>query len=121
MEKIAHYSDQKLLREHPVIMETMVLSNDTAKAVTLERGSVIGITEAGLKTLFAVGMTDAAGVLAGPVTIPAKSGSNPGEVLASVYVHANFVADQLLFADAATDADKTAALASLKTLGCYAS
>ena len=121
MEKIASYSDEKLLREHPVVMQRLTLSNATAQPIHLERGSVIGLDGDGLKGLFATGMTEVAGVLAESASIPAKSGSNPGEAHAAVYVHADFVLDQLKFAASATETDKALALAALQTIGCYAS
>lgn len=121
MEKIASSIDTKLLRQHPVIMENMILSNTTAAPVTLERGAVIGVDADGLKVCFAKAMTTAVGVLAEPVLIPGKSGSTPGEAVAAVYVHAALIADQLKFAANADDTAKAAALTSLKTIGCYAS
>lgn len=121
MERIAGYTDEKLLREHDVIMERIILSNATTSPVSLERGSVIGVNADGLNMLFATGMTSAAGVLAETVTVPAKSSSTAGKAFGAIYVHANFVADQLKFASDVTDDDKQVALTSLKTLGCYAS
>lgn len=121
MEKIAGYTDEKLLREHPVVMQRMLITNTTTSAVMLERGSVIGAGADGIKVFFAVGMTEAHGVLAETVTVPAKAGSANGEAFAAVYVHGDFVSEQLKFAASATNADKAAAKASLKTLGCYAS
>ena len=84
------------------------------------RGSVIGLSAEGLKVLFAKTTTTAVGVLAEPVIIPAKSGTTPGESVAAAYVHAALVADQLKFAADADDAAKAVAVASLKTIGCYA-
>lgn len=120
MEKIGSYIDEKLLCEHPVIMDRVIISNPSDAPISLERGSVIGLDEDSLKVLFAKDMTDAVGVLAEPVTVPEKSGDTPGEAVAAIYVHAALVLDQLKFA-ADADAETTAAaVASLKTIGCYA-
>ncbi|MDL2279080.1 head decoration protein [Desulfovibrio sp. OttesenSCG-928-G11] len=121
MEKIAGYTDEKLLREHPVIMQRMIITNTGTAVLELERGSVLGAGEGGIKVFFATGLTEALGILAEPVTVPAKSGSVNGEAHVAVYVHGDFVADQLKFAASATDADKAVALTSLKLMGCYAS
>ena len=120
MEIIASYSDEKLLREHPPIMDKIILPDTTAAPIVLKRGTVIGLNAEGLNVAFGKDMTTAMAVLAETIGIPAKSGTTPGESVASVYVHAAFMADQLIFAVDATEADIAVAVSSLKTIGCYA-
>lgn len=120
MEKIASYEDRNFLREHPVVMEKMILSNASTSLQKLESGSVIGIADGGAKTFFAHEMTSAIGILAEAVELPAKSETAPGTEIAAVYVHGDFIARFLKFASDVDENDKSAAFASLRNVGCYA-
>lgn len=54
--------------------------------------------------------------MAGYVTVPATGGAS-----VDVYIHANVVADGLLFADGVSAEDEKSALAALRTKGIYSS
>lgn len=120
MEVIASYSETSLLREHPPVVQRLTISNGAAEKAVLRRGSVIAVAD-GKNVLFGSEMTATAGVLAENVTVPAKEGETDGSALAAVYVHAAFIAANLIYADGVDDDDKAAAIAALKDIGCYAS
>lgn len=123
MQEIASYERRVFLKDHPVVMQRIVLSSAGA-AQTLLAGTVIAaktVTATSATTVGAYakpgeGETAALlGVLAEDVAIPAE-----GDAYALVYVHAAVIASELIWDDGVSAADQQAALTELRKVGVFA-
>jgi hypothetical protein len=127
MEQIASYKRPALLKDHPPIIRRIILSS-TGAEYTLLTGSVIGhqpYVAPGVDNSppavpesvgpWTVECDRVVGVLADDVTVPASGG-----VSATVYVHADLNADELLFAEGTTAEQEQQALVAMRGVGLYA-
>ena len=113
MKELATYSGPAFLGDHPPILATMLIEGDGAEK-TIPAGSVLGRDSQGRLGPWSDDFCDAAGVLAGDVTVRAGE-----DAVCEVYIHASVVASELVF-DAALDGEEIRnALAALRLKGIY--
>lgn len=122
MKHIANYQRQGFLKDHPPVMQRVLLTSSGAEC-TLLAGTVIGKTKSGSTTtvapwqVAAEGSTsEALGILAEDVLIPATGGA-----YALMYAHAAVIASELIWADGVSALDQQTALEALRGKGIYAS
>lgn len=111
MQILETYQRPAFLRDHPPVLARMTITG-IAGAV-LPAGSVLGRDASGNLGLWTRDRT-VAGILAADVKVSA-SGTAP----ADVYIHADVVAEELVFADGVTADEERQALAALRTVGIY--
>lgn len=115
MQDLASYTRPAFLGDHPPVLARMIMAS-TGNEATYLAGSVLGRDESGKLGLWTASSSEVAGILAGDVTVPATGGAS-----VDVYIHANVVAEELLFADGVSADDEKAALVSLRLKGIYSS
>lgn len=114
MQHLESYQRPAFLKDHPPVMQTMILAGTGSEATYLA-GTVLGRDSDGKLVPWTTASAGVEGILASDVTVSASGG-----MPADVYVHASVVARELIFADGVSDADKQTALAALRARGIYA-
>ena len=113
MKELATYSRPAFLGDHPPILAAMRIKSDGTEK-TIPAGSVLGRDSAGNLGPWSGEFCDAAGILAGDVTVPAA-----GDAICDVYIHASVVATELVFDAALGEEEILGALAALRLKGIY--
>lgn len=115
MQNLASYTRPAFLGDHPPVLARMIMESNATENTYLA-GSVLGRDSEGKLGLWTAESADVSGILAGDVTVPASGGAS-----VDVYIHANVVADALIFANGVSAADKKACLVALRLKGIYSS
>lgn len=115
MREIGSYKRPAFLGDHPPVLARMILDSD-GKENTLLAGSVLGRNAEGKLGLYSKDNSDVVGILAGDVVVPVTGGA-----YATVYIHANVVAEALIFEDGLSAEDEKRALVALRQKGIYSS
>ena len=113
MKTIATHERRTFLKDHPPVMQRMLL-HSTGAEQDLIAGTVLGEKD-GKCGEFASG-AEALGILVEDTTIPAD-----GDVYALVYVHASVITAELTWGTGVTATEQKNALAALRGRGIYAS
>ena len=113
MKTIATHERRTFLKDHPPVMQRMLL-HSTGAEQDLIAGTVLGEKD-GKCGEFASG-AEALGILVEDTTIPAD-----GDVYALVYVHAAVITAELTWGTGVTATEQKTALAALRGRGIYAS
>lgn len=114
MHPIESYQRPAFLKDHPPIMQRMIMASTGSEATYLA-GTVLGRDAGGNLGQWTASSAGMEGILAGDVTVPASGGAS-----ADVYIHASVVAQELIFADGVSAADEKTALAAMRAVGVYA-
>lgn len=114
MQKIAEYKMPVFLRDHPPVVNRMVMASG-AEEETYLAGTVLGRSGGGDLGPWTNDSTSVAGILAADVTVPASGGA-----VVDVYVHASVFADGLVWADGVSSEQQKTALAAMRAVGIYA-
>lgn len=114
MQRLDSYQRPAFLKDHPPIMQRMILASTGSEEVYLA-GTVLGRDSEGNLGPWKASSAGAEGILVEDTTVPAGGGMS-----ADVYVHASVVAQELIFADGVSAADEQTALAALRAKGIYA-
>lgn len=113
MKKLSEYKHRNFLKEHPPIMQR-VLIHSTGEEEDLISGSVLGVKEE-KQGLFVSGATPTY-ILAEDITVPAS-----GDIYALAYCHAALIESELVWGDGVSATDQKEALEALRIKGLYAS
>lgn len=113
MQKLANYTRPAFLGDHPPVLARMIIESDGTETTYLA-GSVLGRDSDGKLGMWTDESEEVSGILAGDVTVPVSGGAS-----VDVYIHANVVADELIFAEGVSAADEKTALAALRLKGIY--
>ena len=114
MQHLESYQRPAFLKDHPPVMQRMILASTGSEEVYLA-GTVLGRDSEGKLGPWTASSAGVEGVLVEDVTVPATGG-----MTADVYVHASVVAQELIFATGVSAADEQTALAALHSKGIYA-
>ncbi len=114
MQKIGEYKLPTILKDHPPVMQRLIMASGSAEATYLA-GTVLGRDTSGNLVQWTKSCASAEGILAEDVTVPATGGKP-----VDVYVHASVWADALIWPDETSAADIKTGLKALRAAGIYA-
>lgn len=113
MKELETYQRKAFLRDHPPVSKKIELVSGTEEQ-TLLAGTVLGKTAAGIGSYKAAEKEEPVGVLMEDVTIP-----KTGNAVASMYIHADMVLENIIFDESVSAENQKAAIAALRGLGLY--
>ena len=114
MENLGRYQRRSFLKDHPPVMQRMLIASSDSEQTFLP-GTVFGEKTGGKFGPWET--TDTTGcILAEDVVVPTA-----GDAYALCYVHAALVAGELIWPEALSATDQNVALGKLRSLGLYAS
>lgn len=113
MKDIGSYQRRVFLKDHPPVMQRVLLGSTGAEHDLLA-GTVLGLKD-GKHGAYTSGK-EVSCILAEDVTVPAS-----GDIYTLAYMHAAVISPELVWADGVTADQQKAALTALRGVGIYAS
>lgn len=113
MQTLETYQRKAFLRDHPPVSVKVELTSQTEEQ-TLLAGTVLGKTEIATGIYKAAEKEEPIGVLMEDVTIPVT-----GNAVASMYIHADMVQENIIFDESVSADNQKAAITALRGKGIY--
>jgi len=114
MKKLAEFNRRAFLKDHPPVLERKLIASIDEETTYLP-GTVLGLKE-GKYTPWTTDCESVSCILAEDATVPAT-----GDVWALAYIHAAFIASELIWAEGVSANDQKEALAEMRKIGLYGS
>jgi hypothetical protein len=115
MKHLATHERRAFLKDHPPVMERKLIAS-TGEETTYLAATVLGVNDDDKHEPWTAECESVSCILAEDVLVPAE-----GDVWALAYVHAAFIASELVWAEGVSATDQKEALAEMRAIGLYGS